>query len=194
MDAVELLQALPAYLGLDLQGHRAAHPGQPAPVVFLDTYEALWADKPIKTGLGAAETDAWVRGLVASTPGVLFVILGRERLTWDRRFPDQWAGLLDDQHLLGGLSEADADAFLRQVPIADAALRRAIIDGASTEDDPDPTPGASGAHPLHLDSPWTPGRPSRTPAARLGRRTSAPPAPRCWSASCATAAPPSARP
>ncbi len=77
---------------------------------------------------------------------------GRERLSWDRRFrDDDWAALLANQHLLGGLAEADAHWFLRQIPIDDAAIRRAIIDGARAEDEPHPPPGAAGAHPFYLD-------------------------------------------
>lgn len=151
LEADQLAEHLPMFLGLDLQAHRAEHPDQPAPICFLDTYEALWSDRPDKTGAAAIETDAWVRELVANAPGVLFMILGRERLGWDLRFPEHWAGLLDDQHLLGGLAEADAQRFLAAIPIDDPAIRRAIIDGAMAEDDPDPTPGSAGAHPFYLD-------------------------------------------
>ncbi|WP_058553954.1 tetratricopeptide repeat protein [Thiohalocapsa sp. ML1] len=152
LEADQIAERLPWYLGLDLQAHRADHPEQGAPICFLDTYEALWSDAPDKTGAAAVETDAWVRELISAAPGTLFVILGRERLSWDRRFPDDdWAALLAEQHLLGGLAEADADWFLCQIPIDDAAIRRAIIDGASAENEPDPPPGATGAHPFYLD-------------------------------------------
>ncbi len=152
LEADQIAERLPAYLGLDLQTHRADHPEQAAPVLFLDTYEALWSDRPDKTGLAAGETDAWVRELIADAPGCLFVILGRERLCWHERYPDDgWAGLLTDQQLLGGLAETDAQRFLTAIPIPDPAIRRAIIDGATAEDDPDPTPGSTGAHPFYLD-------------------------------------------
>jgi tetratricopeptide (TPR) repeat protein len=152
LDNTELLGMLPAYLGLDLQRHRADQPDQCAPILFFDTYEALWSDRPDKTGITAIETDAWVRELITAAPGCLFVILGRERLNWNRALPDHgWAELLDDQHLLGGLSEDDAEQFLRAIPIDDAAIRCVIIDGASVEDDPSPTPGSTGALPFYLD-------------------------------------------
>jgi tetratricopeptide (TPR) repeat protein len=143
---------LPWFLGLDLKAHREKHPEHGAPILFIDTYEALWSDHPDKTGISSIETDAWVRELVASSPGVLFVFCGRERLSWDRRFPDDdWDELLADQHLLGGLAEPDADWFLRQIPIDDPDVRRAIIEGASSGDDPHTPPGARGAHPFYLD-------------------------------------------
>jgi hypothetical protein len=68
LDNTELLGMLPAYLGLDLQRHRADHPDQGAPILFFDTYEALWSDRPDKTGITAIETDAWVRELITAAP------------------------------------------------------------------------------------------------------------------------------
>ena len=145
----QIAEQLPGFLGLDLRSHRARHPQSPAPVCFIDTYEALWSEAPDKTGLAALETDAWVRDLVAAAPGVLFVILGRERLTWDERFPHHWASRLDDQHLLGGLAAADADRVLAGIPIPDLPVRRAIIRGAGSSDPSGP--GHQGAHPFYLD-------------------------------------------
>uniref|UniRef100_UPI0025F1FAB2 tetratricopeptide repeat protein n=1 Tax=uncultured Thiodictyon sp. TaxID=1846217 RepID=UPI0025F1FAB2 len=159
LDATDLLDRLPWFLAQDLCAHRAAAqspPNRPAPppVIFLDSYETLWSDRPDKTGAAALETDAWVRELVAAAPGCLFVCLGRERLGWDRRFPDQWAGYLADQHPLGGLAEPDAQRYLEAIPIPDPLVRRAIIDGATAE----AAPGAprtaaptTGAHPFYLD-------------------------------------------
>ena len=132
LDNTELLDRLPSFLGLDLHTHRAAPAALP-PILFIDTYEALWSDRPDKTGAAALETDAWVRELVASAPGVLFVIFGRERLGWDRRFPEDWADVLGDQHLLGGLSDMDAERFLEAIPIPDGPVRRAMIVGAKGE-------------------------------------------------------------
>ncbi|WP_295427851.1 hypothetical protein [uncultured Thiodictyon sp.] len=90
-------------------------------MVFIDTYEALWSDRPDKAGAAALETDAWVRELVAAAPGVLFVFFGRERLGWDRRFPRDWGGLLADQHLAQLLQATD------RLPEAEPPLRRALL-------------------------------------------------------------------
>ena len=173
LSAAQILDRLPWFLGQDLIAHRA-DPGAPTPICFIDTYEALWSEHPDKAGPAALETDAWVRELVAAAPGTLFVILGRERLSWDRRFPDDWGDLLGDQHLLGGLADADADRFLAAIPIPDGAVRRALIAGAKADPGlcsvgpgpdgpagagPDPGaavpqtpgPGDCGAHPFYLD-------------------------------------------
>jgi tetratricopeptide (TPR) repeat protein len=158
LDSTQVLARLPYFLGLDLCTHLKRDGALP-PVIFIDTYEALWSDRPDRTGLAAAGADAWVRELVAAAPGVLFVILGRERLGWDRRFPDDWAGYLDDSHLLGGLADADADRFLEQIPIPDPQVRAAIIEGAKGDDEDDDQaraahggPGTErGALPFYLD-------------------------------------------
>ncbi|KAF5434742.1 Tetratricopeptide (TPR) repeat, partial [Candidatus Methanophagaceae archaeon] len=71
----ELLSRLPGYFGYDLKmfiskGKRA--------VIFLDGYEGLWSESTSTE----FTTDKWIRELVASCPGVLFVILGRRKLRW----------------------------------------------------------------------------------------------------------------
>jgi len=135
LDNTQLLDKLPYFFGVDLRAHREDADAR-QPVVFLDTYEALWSDKPDKAGLAAVETDAWVRELVAASPGVLFVVLGREKLSWDSSFPDEWDGYLDNQHRLNGLADGDAEEFLQLIPIHEAAIRRAMIAAAKAENSP----------------------------------------------------------
>ena len=60
--------------------------------------------------------------------GVLFAAFGRNRLRWSELDPD-W-GTVVEGHRLGALSDIDADLFLRQVPIADPAVRAPIVQGA----------------------------------------------------------------
>lgn len=132
MDQHKLLNALPIYLGADLYDWLfAEETGQAQQnrrlVILCDTYEALWRDQPTKTGLEAMRVDAWVRKLVEETPGVLFVLLGRDKLNWAEIDAD-WAADIES-HLLGGLSHEDADKFLQQVPIIETDVRTAIIGG-----------------------------------------------------------------
>jgi hypothetical protein len=98
LDNTQILDKLPYFLGVDLCAHRENEDAL-TPVLFIDTYEALWSDKAVKGVAGSLETDAWVRELVAASPGALFVILGRDQLNWHKRFPEDWAGYLDDHPL-----------------------------------------------------------------------------------------------
>jgi tetratricopeptide (TPR) repeat protein len=119
-------------------------------VLFLDTYEALWSGREIHTAQ-ARLLDEWVRHLAEYClgSGVLLVISGRDRLMWDEDNPD-WRGWLD-QHLLGGLSARDAQAFLSKCGVGappdepTTPLQQAIIECCDTE----PGPVVS-CHPLYL--------------------------------------------
>ncbi|MFT0751346.1 hypothetical protein, partial [Synechococcus sp. RC10A2] len=119
-------------------------------VLFLDTYEALWSGREIHTAQGRL-LDEWVRHLAEYClgSGVLLVISGRDRLMWDEDNPD-WRGWLD-QHLLGGLSARDAQAFLSKCGVGPppdeptTPLQQAIIECCDTE----PGPVVS-CHPLYL--------------------------------------------
>ena len=131
MNEDHLLHELPKYLGADLcasmyKGEQTL--AQRRIVILLDTYEALWRDTNLKDGHASSRTDRWVRRLVQESPGVLFVILGRDKVRWGERDPD-WESVLD-QHLLGGLSDEDADRFLQQVPIPEQDIRDTIVDSA----------------------------------------------------------------
>ena len=120
----QIAERLPTYLGADICDLLAEKPKRRL-VVLLDAYEALWRDHNLKDAFEAHRVDAWVRQLVQDSPGVLFVIMGRDKLVWPRLDPE-WGEVIKAD-LLGGLSDEDADHFLRQVPIADEAIRCAIV-------------------------------------------------------------------
>lgn len=120
----QLLERLPTYLGIDLCDNIKANPDK-RPVILLDTYEALWAGRGQKDGLADRRTDAWVRLLVQDAPGTLFVIAGRDKLQWGE-IDEVWNEVID-AHLLGGLSDEDATAFLTAVPIPEEDVRKVII-------------------------------------------------------------------
>ncbi|WP_231561845.1 tetratricopeptide repeat protein [Nitrosococcus oceani] len=130
----EILDRLPYYLGLDLCSYQRRQRAKQL-IVFLDTYEALWETF---TQGARWEVDAWARELVASVPGVLFVVFAREKLTWDTHEPDAWRGCLHHQPRLTLLTDEDADTFLRQIPIEEEAVRQTIIQAAE-------------GHPFYLD-------------------------------------------
>jgi tetratricopeptide (TPR) repeat protein len=124
----ELASRLPEFLGFDLWMARE-NPDCPRIVISIDTYEKLWASEGAQGAGETLTTDQWVRRLADECPGVLFFIFGRDKLRWADIDPD-WADLLD-QHLLGGLSDEDANRFLEAVPITDPAIRTRIIEGSS---------------------------------------------------------------
>jgi tetratricopeptide (TPR) repeat protein len=137
--AEDLKENLPARAGKACRG-----------VLFLDTYEALWSGREVHTAQGRL-LDEWVRHLAEYClgSGVLLVISGRDRLMWDEDNPD-WRDWLD-QHLLGGLSARDAQAFLSKCGVGPppdeptTPLQQAIIECCDTE------PGSVvSCHPLYL--------------------------------------------
>ncbi len=116
----ELAERLPQYLGFDIWRARTEI-GCPRIVITVDTHEKLAGGEP--------RGDAWLRTLVRQTPGALILIFGRDKLRW-AELDDRWEGVLD-QHLLGELSDADADRFLAQVPIPEEDIRARIVGAAS---------------------------------------------------------------
>ncbi|MER2253020.1 tetratricopeptide repeat protein [Methylorubrum podarium] len=124
----ELSALLPWMLAQDLNHHLLQNPAERL-VLLIDEYErvfeqggagARWIENPF---------DRHMRTLLKETNGLLAVFFSRERLPWDVD-PDWREDLAGNQHLLGGLADADADAFLAAIPIDDVAIRQAIIDGA----------------------------------------------------------------
>ena len=141
MSVDQLASALPKYLGHDLSEAMAA-PDGPRVVIRFDTHEALWRDRGLKDGPGALLADDWLRRLVQDTPGALLVITGRDKLRWGE-IDRGWDDLLE-QHLLGGLSDEDAGAFLIKVGIEDADIRARMISAARGDE-------GEGCLPYYLD-------------------------------------------
>ena len=120
----EIADRLATFLGADICDI-LADDNKVRLVVIIDTHEALWRDHNVKDAYQAQRVDEWLRLLVQDSPGVLFAITGRDKLVWERIDAD-WATCID-AHLLGGLSDKDADAFLQEVPVGDPALRESIV-------------------------------------------------------------------
>jgi hypothetical protein len=119
-------------------------------VIFLDTYEALWAGREGTVSAQGRRLDQWVRDLADYFLhiGVLLVIAGRDRVRWDENDPD-WSNLLEG-HLLGGLSDHDAHEFLARCGVGPHPLDRTPLQAAIIECcDTDRGPNVS-CHPLYL--------------------------------------------
>jgi tetratricopeptide (TPR) repeat protein len=134
---------------------RAALPERPdrscRGVLFFDTFEKLWWGRADSSSTRGRIADDWVRDVARYCihMGVLVVICGRDRVRWADDHPE-WEPVLE-QHLLGGLSEPDAQSFLAKCGIGtpaddSAALREAIIACCNTNEDG----GDVSCHPLYL--------------------------------------------
>jgi len=112
-----LLKNMPYYLSCDIENHLEK---QKEPlIILLDTYEVLVNElASIGTPL---DKDKWLRheerGLVVNIPNTIWVIAGRDKLKWEQ-INSEWEGTLD-QHLLGSLSDVDAEHFLYEAGISD---------------------------------------------------------------------------
>jgi len=135
---------MPWMLAQDMNRHLAAHPDERF-VLFVDEYESVFDGAGTGARWRENRFDTHLRGFIAETDGLLAVFFSREKLVWeeDADWRDALAG---HQHLLGGLSDTDADNWLRQVPVEDEALRIAMIAGARETPDP-----AAPVYPLMLD-------------------------------------------
>ena len=124
----EISALLPWMLAQDFNYH-LEHNGDHRFALFNDEYErvfpeggtgAYWQENPF---------DRHMRTLVQETSGLLVVFFTRRKLPWDDT-SDWREDLKDAQHPVNGLDKKHADEWLQQIPIADEAIREAIIEGA----------------------------------------------------------------
>jgi len=119
-----LLKNMPYYLACDIESNMER---QTEPlVIYIDTYEVLVNEL---ASIGSPlDKDKWLRhderGLVVNIPNAIWVIAGRDKLKWEQINPD-WEGTLD-QHLLGNLSDVDAETFLYEAGVSDRKLSESI--------------------------------------------------------------------
>nr|WP_306798626.1 tetratricopeptide repeat protein [Oceanobacillus saliphilus] len=129
----EIEEQLVAFFAFDLQ--QAIEKYQiPSSVIFLDTFEALWAGMNNKSTIHTK--DKWIRDLIGSLPNVLFVICGREYLEWEK-YDSDWKNIINHQ-MIQNFDYHDAQVFLEQCGIKEEPIRDKIIQ-------------SSGGYPYHLD-------------------------------------------
>lgn len=121
----DILKKLPKYFAEDM-AKNIEHLDKPF-VIFLDTYEKL-----IDTIGGEGREigkDLWLRGdngIVLNIPNVLWVIVGRERLRWEK-YNQEWANSIEE-YLLGDFGYLDADSYLEKAGFKDATLRKKLYE------------------------------------------------------------------
>jgi tetratricopeptide (TPR) repeat protein len=129
-------------LALDLNRHLEKNPGRRF-VLFVDEYERVMEGGGTGRQWSDNRFDRTMRQFISETNGLLAIFFSRERLPWT----DQWQeDLENNQHLLGGLSDKDADTWLKKVPVESDAVRAAMIRGAKETSD-----ATSPVYPLMLD-------------------------------------------
>ena len=98
----------------------------PPPLIALDTYETLWHSGMGRNGRRREPRERWLVDLVSELPEVLWVIGGRDRLSWEESYDQAWSEACE-QHLVGQLSEDDARSFLAKRGIEEPALVEKIL-------------------------------------------------------------------
>ena len=98
----------------------------PPPLIALDTYEILWHSGMGRSGRRREPRERWLVDLVSELPEVLWVIGGRDRLSWEEGYDQGWSEACE-QHLIGQLSEEDARSFLAKRGIEEPAIVEKIL-------------------------------------------------------------------
>ena len=123
--------SLEAAFSFDLDNNLEKTPDEPL-VIMLDTYERythIDDDTPTRGYV----KDLWLRrhdGVIASVPGILWVIAGREKLGEIEKTenPDSWNALGIKEHLVGNLAPNDIRSYLGEVGITDTVLQDHLIE------------------------------------------------------------------
>jgi tetratricopeptide (TPR) repeat protein len=120
----QLEEMLSVYLGLELEIFISN--SSKKLVFFFDTHDAMSWRTAFKSTKHV--NDFWLCELIGSIGSGLYIIAGRERLKWVEQNPE-WETVLE-QHMLGRLSDIDANEFLFSIPIMEQPIREAIIKSA----------------------------------------------------------------
>jgi tetratricopeptide (TPR) repeat protein len=144
LPSFEISKLLPWMLAQDLNYHLEHNKGDRF-ILFIDEYERVFDGGGTGADWKENPFDRHMRSFIQETNGLLAVFFSRERLRWENH-PDWRGDLRDHQHIVGGLADEDADDFLEAIPIEDALVREAIINGARERSDT-----AAPVYPLMLD-------------------------------------------
>ncbi|WP_337102760.1 tetratricopeptide repeat protein [Paenibacillus sp. YIM B09110] len=121
---LELYKHLPRLFSEDLRKFAAGHSGNV--YIFIDTYEALWTNHRDKAE--ELDVDDWIRDWAYYTPGVTWVILGREKLRWIES-RSGWKNVISF-HEMPSMNDEECRATLAASAITDDDIVSQIIAGA----------------------------------------------------------------
>jgi hypothetical protein len=102
----------------------------PPPLIAFDTYETLWHSGMGRSGRRREPRERWLVDLVSELPEVLWVIGGRDRLSWEEGSDRAWSEACE-QHLVGQLSDDDARSFLAKRGIKEPVIVEKIVGQAA---------------------------------------------------------------
>ncbi len=142
----QLLAQLPLHWARDFRQALSSHLGQdwndpttssqdwddaitysgPPPLIAFDTYETLWHAGMGRSGRRREPRERWLVDLVSELPEVLWVVGGRDRLSWEEGYDRGWSEACE-QHLVGQLSNEDARSFLAKRGIKEPAIVEKIL-------------------------------------------------------------------
>lgn len=124
-ETLQLFQMLPYFLGIAI--HDAYEKKGIKHIFYLDAYETML--RKLEDHAISQSPEEWIQELIGSSEVGLFVIGSREFIKWGDQNSD-WNKVLD-QHILGGLSDKDAEYFLDSVPIQEVDIKQEIIHTAN---------------------------------------------------------------
>ena len=124
----ELSDLMSWMLAQDLKYHLSRH-AEDRFVLLVDEYERVFDQGGAGKQWEENRFDRAMRQVVAETNGLLAIFFSRERLPWEKH-PDWKADLEGCHHSLEGLKDPDAERWLKEAGVTEAALRAAMIDGA----------------------------------------------------------------
>ena len=120
----ELASELMGLLASDLRTSLETHLNRAvSAVLFFDTFEAIGSE--MQSGVHSWEYEQWIRDLASTFDFGMLVIAGQNKLTWDEVDPS-WRPYLE-QHVIGGLSDADARSYLDSRGIVGCDIQEAIV-------------------------------------------------------------------
>ena len=146
LNSLQLQERLPKLLAYDINTYLKQDSSEEHPypkkriIIIFDGYETLWRNEANPD----VDKDKWVRTLVERTKGVLFIFFGRDKIKWAEK-NEAFEKILD-QHLLKGLSDEDADRFLKLSNIDEEEIRKLIIERSKNVNTPE-----DGCLPYSLD-------------------------------------------
>jgi len=123
----DILGKLPSFFGVDLV--ESLESNNMKAVIFLDGYESVWQSE---TRVRFSD-DAWVREMVASCPGVLFVVGSRRPLPWGELEGEEgegWTQCIED-YTVTDFKDVYSRELLGKAGIEDEEVVSAIIKGSA---------------------------------------------------------------